>query len=336
MNSLKQFFSYMNDIDFPYVVLRNWEKLPYDISLGEHSDLDLLVYDYSHWKEIFPKAVSEYPYPRVRHKLSIDDSFIYVDVRHIGDGYYPEDFEKAILETREWNEKGFWTPNPVHHRIALAYHIVHHKNYLSPSYYRFVGKASIDDMLDSLKESTIGWTKPNDKSVGAYNAYWKGATSVVSRDNNRISKRQMSYCGYPLISNEFRILTRISSIHFPKAFECDGERLVIEDCGSPILEDLPKNWITQLSDILDDLESNAVIHRDIRLDNLLVKDGTIKLIDFGWAKFIGEEDAKEPPSCLGYPNKPSWGFDDAFSMNSVIRQIKFEIEERDSIENLRD
>ena len=43
MRSLEQFFSYMNDIDFPYVVVRNFEKLPDNVEVGEHSDLDLLV-----------------------------------------------------------------------------------------------------------------------------------------------------------------------------------------------------------------------------------------------------------------------------------------------------
>ena len=71
MQSLKQFFSYMNEVSFPYVVLRNFDNLPYDYVLGEHSDLDLLVYDLDHWKELFPKAKPEFPFPRVRMQLPV-------------------------------------------------------------------------------------------------------------------------------------------------------------------------------------------------------------------------------------------------------------------------
>ena len=127
MDSLKQFFSYMNEISFKYVVLRNWDDLPYDVVLGDHSDLDLLVYDYDHFFEIFPQADKEYPYPRVRTKIPINDSYIYADIRHVGDEYYPQDFEEAILESREYNARGFYTPDPIHHRIALAYHAVHQR-----------------------------------------------------------------------------------------------------------------------------------------------------------------------------------------------------------------
>lgn len=128
MRDLKQFFSFMHDVDFPYIVIRNWENLPDAVEYGDHSDLDLLVYDFSHWKEIFPNAKLEFPLPRVRHKITIGDTYIYADIRSVGDGYFPADFQQAMLETREWNPKGFWTPNPVHHRLGIAYHCVHHRN----------------------------------------------------------------------------------------------------------------------------------------------------------------------------------------------------------------
>lgn len=320
----------MNDINFPYVVLRNWEKLPYDVVLGEHSDLDLLVYDFGHWKEIFHQAKAEYPYPRVRFKVPIDDSYIYVDVRHVGDDYYPIDFEKAILQTREWNERGFWTPNPIHHRIALAYHIVHHKARISDDYKRFIGNATIAELLEALKASNVGWIKPKDLTVGDYNSYWKGATSVVSKEEGRIKKVQTSYLDYNLIRNEYEVLARASSIHFPEVYSYDDEKkeIEIEDCGEMLKDNLPENWKEQLEEIVNDLKAHEIIHRDIKLDNLMVKHGIIKLIDFGWAKFKEEEDEKEPPSCLGFPNKPSWGFDDSYSMNRVVRQIEFELEEK--------
>jgi len=323
----------MNEVSFPYVVLRNWERLPYDVTLGEHSDLDLLVYDFSHWKEIFPEAKPEYSYPRVRFKVPIDDSYIYVDVRHIGDDYYPEEFEKAILATREWSERGFYTPNPIHHRIALAYHIVHHKAMISDNYRRYIGNASIGELLESLKSSNVGWITPKDKSVGSFNGYWKGATSIVHKDGGRIKKKQVSYTEYKLIENEYRILTDLDSPHFPKAYslDTDNREIELEDCGVPLMDSLPDDWKFQMAEIARILKESGVTHRDIKLDNLMVKDGTIKLIDFGWAIKVGETEEKEAPSCLGFPNRPSWGHDDIYSINRVIKQIAFELEEREQV-----
>lgn len=328
MQSLKQFFAYMNDISFEYVVLRNWDGLPYDFNLGEHSDLDLLVADFDHWKEIFPEAVAEHPYPRVRMKLAIDDSYVYVDVRHVGDDYYPEDFERAILETREWNSKGFYTPNPIHHRIALAYHAVHHKDYISKEYTRFLGDATLEGLLEALRKSSIGWIAPKDKSVGSFNGYWKGATALVTKEDGKIKKEQVNYKSYRLIQNEYEKLRDANSIHFPKVFGYDGNVITIEDCGFPIMTYVPDNWRDQIIKIMQDLKLHGIIHRDIKLDNLMVKDGVIKLIDFGWSVYVDETESKPAPSCLGYPNKPSWGYCDDFSMRAVVKQIQYELEEK--------
>lgn len=325
MRSLTQFLSYLNDINFQYVILRNWDNLPESVELGDHSDLDLLVYDLDHFKEVFPEAKSEFPYPRVRMKMPIGDTYIFMDVRHLGDGYYPADLEKAILDTREFNPNGFYTPNPIHHRIALVYHAVHHKN--ENIYSQWLGDMKVKEGLEALKESNIGWVAPTDKSVGQFNAYWKGATSVVSKSEGKVIKKQTGFMAYGLIENEKKILKDINSIHFPKVFDTE-DGIAIEDCGELLtVDNIPKDWKEQLISIVMNLRSEGIIHRDIKPDNLMIKDGIIKLIDFGWAK--KEEDSEDtPPSCLGYPYKASWGYDDGFSMKKVIKEIEFKIEEK--------
>jgi hypothetical protein len=327
MKSISQLFNYLNDINFQYVVLRNWGNLPDSVEFGDHSDLDLLVYDIEHFKEVITDARQEYPYPRVRMKIPIGTEYIFSDIRHLGDGYYPVDFEKAMLDTRVWNEKGFWTPDPLHHAIGLAYHAVHHKN--ENTYQRWLGDATIKELLEALKQSNIGWVPPTDRSVGSFNQYWKGATSVIDKKEDSVIKTQTSFKGYDLIANEKRILSVISSVHFPKLINATDGTIEVENCGESLsVDNAPKDWKEQLVQILVDLKSNNVQHRDIKPDNLMVKDGVIKLIDFGWARFFDDK-PDSPPSCLGFPYRCSEGFDDAFSMRKVIKEMDYKFEEKE-------
>ena len=330
LKDLRQFFAYLNDISFVYVVLRNWDNLPDNVEIGGHGDLDLLVYDLDHFKEIFPQIEAEFPVPRVRYKLPVGNTHIYMDLRSVGDGYYPVDFARAILETKEYNEKGFYTPNPVHFRLGLAYHCVHHKNF--NTYERFLGTAKIPELLAALKESHIGYDVPQDPSVGRFNAYYKGATSVVEKKGGAVVKRQVAYKDYNLMANEARILTRINEgmfpARFPKVLSQAEDMIEIEDCGDSLTADnLPIDWKSQLIRILLELKANNIQHRDIKPDNLMVKDGLIKLIDFGWARFI-DDPVDNPPACLGYPYRPSWGPDDEFAMKKIIKQFEYQKEER--------
>lgn len=324
LGTLADFFKRMHDIDFPYVVLRNWENLPYKVEFGEHGDLDLLVYDIEHWMEVFPQAKRVHKHPRVQFKVPIGNSFVMMDIRNVGDGYYPEKFQKEMLETREWWNKGFYTPNPVFHRVALAYHAVHHKNF--NNYKKWLGDTKIEDLLEALKKGQVGWCEPDDPTVGRFNAYWKGATSTVEKKGNRVVKKQNNFGKFNLTENEHRILKEVNSIHFPKVFEQRDGEIEIEHCGKPLThKNLPDDWRGQFSEILEDLKEHCIEHRDIRPDNLMVSDGIIKLIDFGWARF--KDDPKDnPPSCLGKPYKPSWGFDDAYSLRQIQKQMEFKCE----------
>ncbi len=131
---------------------------------------------------------------------------------------------------------------------------------------------------------------------------------------------------YSLIDNEERILSKVSSVHFPKVISKNEGELSIEDCGDILtVDNLPEDWKEQLVKIIVELRTSNLQHRDIKPDNLMVKDGVIRLIDFGWAKFEDEEDKASPPACLGYPYRPSYGWDDNYSMRQIIKQIEFKI-----------
>lgn len=326
LTDIRQFFSYMNDISFLYVVLRNWDNLPDNVEIGGHGDLDLLVYDKEHFMEIFPQAESVFPSPRVRYKLTIGNTHIYMDVRYLGDGYYPIDFEREILNNREFNLNGFYTPSPLHFRLALAYHTVHHKGV--NTYERFLGSATIQELLESLKESNIGWESPVDTSVGKFNAYYKGATSIVEKKENSVVKKQTAYKDYDLLKNEARLLNECQSIHFPRIIAQSDDTIEIEDCGELLtVNNIPDDWKQQLISILLELKAHNVQHRDIKPDNLMVKNGIIKLIDWGWAR-LNDDLPDDPPACLGYPYRASWGSDDNFAMRKIIKEIEFKLEER--------
>jgi tRNA A-37 threonylcarbamoyl transferase component Bud32 len=180
----------------------------------------------------------------------------------------------------------------------------------------------------ALKESHIGYDVPLDPSVGRFNAYYKGATSVVEKKGGVVTKRQVAYKDYDLMSNEARVLKGMESIHFPKVLKQEEDMIEIEDCGDMLTADnLPLDWKAQLIRILLELKANNIQHRDIKPDNLMLKDGVIKLIDFGWARFK-DDPVDNAPACLGFPYRPSWGPDDDFAMKKIIKQFEYQKEER--------
>ena len=293
------------------------------------------MYDKEHFNELFPEVKRVYDAPRVQHRIPVGDNFINCDVRYVGDGYYPTSFEREILETRIRHPKGFFVPDLQRFTIALAYHAVHHKN--ANRYRDHLGDNTIDELLVALKESQVGWCQPDDYTVGRYHGYMLGSTSTASRKDGNIHKTQTMFFDFDLIQNEARVLKLLDSKHFPKLISHSEGTIVIEDCGERLnITNLPEDWGVQLMNIVDELDKYGVVHRDIRPQNLLVKNDVIKLIDFGWARLKDEDDNDVPsPEGLGSTKKsdiniwykPTYGFDDKFSMKKVIKELEFRMED---------
>lgn len=123
--------------DTKYVVQRNWEHLPE--STEKHNDLDIFVCEEDrHFVEALSKN-----YPMI-------------DVRYPGDGYYPPEIEKLLLEDRR-ELNGFWIPSEKAHFLSLYYHnLVHKQN---------------DPYCEELKEIFLSWMPPTrciDQGVGYF------------------------------------------------------------------------------------------------------------------------------------------------------------------------
>lgn len=105
---------------------------------------------------------------------------------------------------------------------------------------------------------------------------------------------------------ESEILRRITHSQIPgfvEAFSAGDVHYIVQEyieglplsslleAGRRFSEAEVKSIVRQLLSILNNLhrpaqKKNAVIHRDIRLSNLLFRDGRIFLIDFGFARFL--------------------------------------------------
>ena len=100
----------------------------------------------------------------------------FFDLRYIGDNYYYYNLEKALLENRIYNSKGFYTVSEEEYFYTLLYHAILHKPTFSEDYKNKLNKMRPNlDFKDDEKSIQIlnNWlfkkgyniTIPIDKSV---------------------------------------------------------------------------------------------------------------------------------------------------------------------------
>lgn len=105
------------------------------------------------------------------------------------------------------------------------------------------------------------------------------------------------------------------------------------DHGTRFSEDEVKGMLCQLLLILDNLHNpqhkkNAVVHRDLRLSNLLLNGGKIYLVDFGLARFL---DPSQFPHC-----PDSWGSTGSYNSDvDLTRMAKLKSQKKPGIDTYR-
>lgn len=124
-------------------------------------------------------------------------------------------------------------------------------------------------------------------------------------------------------------LSKFGSPRFPKLLGTDSKNYIIQMnyCGEEITkENCPDDWEDQIKDILAELKKYNCAHNDITRKEILVLDGFIRLIDFGWASKIGRAIPEGWPINLGIVHRLDvHKFDDEYaifeSMKGVLEDI---------------
>ena len=112
----------------------------------------------------------------------------------------------------------------------------------------------------------------------------------------------------------------------PRLLCMDDRRqtLVTEYVGEPVTrETLPHDWATQRNRLLLALRRANCRHNDIKPSEILVQDGILRLVDFGWASPLNKPIPDHYPECLGSTWRCPTGLDDWYSFNRSIHSVLF-------------
>lgn len=317
---MKKLFDTLNKSDIKYVVLRNWEYLP-EYAHPLHDDIDLLVDDLSKTVKLLDAKKTYKDDFRVQYKIK---GHLF-DIRYVGDGYFPNLFQTEILNNRKFYN-GFYVPNDEHQAWSLLYHAFFHKRELKKDY--------ISKIKNLISRHSFGISKPDDLSVlfndsdliFNENVYRVGTTSMIFLINDFVVKKYFknySHC----YKNEVDAFKKLNNFkYFPKLISNDNLSIVMNYCGELLCPDtLPKNWREQYKEIIQILKDVDIVHRDITPFNICVKDGLLKIIDFGWATTF---DKKENLADMSESEKMNLGlswksdeFDDSYSLLMVLSEF---------------
>ena len=146
--SFIELFSELDKKNVDYVVLRNWEPLPTKYQVDEHGDIDILVNDYSYAKKVLGGRAYKHKLhkedPRfgfdvemegwkVANHVLVGGKEIEFDIRYLGDGYYPEKWQEAMLKN-PCKHMEIKIVNAENHFYSLLYHALLHKKTISKTY----------------------------------------------------------------------------------------------------------------------------------------------------------------------------------------------------------
>jgi len=134
-------------------------------------------------------------------------------------------------------------------------------------------------------------------------------------DNNTIN----------VYENEKKWLNQLKETNIiatPIHFDDINRIITTEYVGEKINKyNIPLDWEKQRDEIISILEKHNCRHNDIKPDEIIIYDGKIKLIDFGWANELNKPNPNNWPEGLGCKfrcNKENSKFNDKCSFDKSI------------------
>lgn len=154
----------------------------------------------------------------------------------------------------------------------------------------------------------------------------KGTTSIVTVDKNKgvASKKVTEYSSYNVFEREVFWLNFLNEQGYkwsPKLISTDPVQKIInmEYVGEPITSsNAPADWKNQLQTIIIDLQNHNLKHNDIKNTEVLVKDGKLYLIDYGW---VSQDDDWSCKKMFSNNVKPFHEFHDHDAIERIANNL---------------
>ena len=119
------------------------------------------------------------------------------------------------------------------------------------------------------------------------------SSTVYFLKNGIIKKVYNNKKKQEIMESEILCLKKLKAYDIvPKLLKIDYKNQIIylENVGERISpENLPKNWKFQLNKILTILQKEGIQHRDLKLEEILVKKDKIKIVDFGASRVFNKK-----------------------------------------------
>jgi len=133
-------------------------------------------------------------------------------------------------------------------------------------------------------------------------------TSIIKIDKGIVIKT-IIYKNHEqeLLEREVYWLTKLKATGFvPKLLKVNGLSLYLEYIGPVLSKDnIPKNAEKQILQIILTLNEYNCLYNDWKPENVLVKNGKLYLIDFGWCPIIKQDFTCGGKVTSALKNKPS-------------------------------
>lgn len=161
--------------------------------------------------------------------------------------------------------------------------------------------------------------------VGHFVDQISDARIFVDLDRGRVDKRVTAFVRFDVVAREARWLRALAaSGRVPALLDVSDTRIATAYAGEPLRQhNLPADWRGQARDILAALAAVGCSHNDIKCDNLVVLDGRMRLIDFGFAAPAGAPIPPHWPKQLGRQHRLAVHvFDDAHAIEEACREAE--------------
>jgi tRNA A-37 threonylcarbamoyl transferase component Bud32 len=166
-----------------------------------------------------------------------------------------------------------------------------------------------------FKDSLLSLSRINSVEILENQTVYKKAGPDFYRKRRKFSTVEA-------IQREVEILKVIEYARIsPRVLDVGSDFFIMEYAGVPLTkETLPHNWRQQISEILKTFQKHKIIHRDIKQKNLLVLEGKLTLIDYGWSIAEGRDFFICPQDlCQDIPKEMI--YDNSIALHSTVNNL---------------